>query len=86
MPIHLLISHIVTYIYIPHFGLVDKAPSYRLDENELKNVKMHVVWSVLFDSVSWHLTIEGNASPRGIVSPSPCGALNLRPKILHYID
>ena len=34
------------------------APSYRFGESVFDTRKVHAVWSVLFDSASWHLAIE----------------------------
>ena len=46
---------------LPAGGLVDKAPSHRIGENGFETGKVHAVWSVLLDSASWHLAIEGLA-------------------------
>ena len=59
--------------------LVDKAPSYRLVMSGFETGKAHAAWSVLFDSASWHLVVEGHARPRGTMSLSYCGTLIFDP-------
>ena len=61
---------------------MDRVPSYRLNEGEFETGKVHAVWSVLFDSASWHLTIEGHVGTLGTPSPSLCGIMNVRYQLI----
>ena len=45
-----------------------EAPRYRLGESEFETVNVHAVRSVLFNSVSGHLTIEYQAGGGGLLS------------------
>ena len=59
-----------SYIHLSPSVLVDKAPSYRLGEIKVETGEVLAVWSILFDSASWHLAIAGHTRSSGTVSPS----------------